>query len=159
MPRLKSTPPIPSQIGVASKLLGENSLETWLNSKSKKTPASRAFLMLLPQEQRVHAAVAFVRKLHHVSEALSLPKLLCGCGPMALHPTRSKMEPHLARAFFLDLLLRVQSSLNSQEKSGMLTCMVLRLLGVRLLFHYDKMLRTSLFWQHSAGLVLTENSS
>lgn len=80
-----------------------------------------------------------------------LLKLLCGCGPMALHPARSKMEPYLACAFFLDLLLRVQSRLNSKggKKNGMLN---VDLHEASLQGPLCAMLRPSLFWHHCQSL-------
>lgn len=98
---LKATLQIASWAGVSSKLQRVNSLESWLSSKGRTTPPSSAFLVLLPRELRVRATAAIVRKLHRDFRRPSPPsKLLCGCGPMALHPARSKMEPHLASAFF-----------------------------------------------------------
>lgn len=60
----KSTPLIPSWVGVGSKLLEVNSPETWL--KCKTTPSGRSFLMLLPQEACIHARAAIVWKANHV---------------------------------------------------------------------------------------------
>lgn len=98
---LKSTLQIASWAGVASKLQRVNSLESRLSGRGRTTPPSWAFLVLLPRQLRVRATASIVRKLHRVLRRPSpSSKLLCGGGPMALHPARSKMEPHLASAFF-----------------------------------------------------------
>lgn len=99
--RLKSTPLIPSWVGVASKLPRVNSLETWLSGKSKDNTAEPSLSHVASSRAACPCNGGHCEKATPCFWRPSpSPKLLCGCGPVALHPARSKMEPHLARAFF-----------------------------------------------------------